>query len=208
VDLLQGRVLFSTTRPAATLGAPLRDPVLYHQVGSPGNFTYMTSTGVPVSTRIGLRPPFGIDDVDGICALDPGGATSPQINRLMGSPSQQIPFPAQGRLGSAVFRRRAQTGSSEEFVSWMTGWPTGQPQPGIAFCCITVASSLNSYTTVASFLRPAGTSYYYSRFLGHPQKFVQRIPTGSVYLGLDVFFTWAAFDNTGLDVSFPVGIKI
>lgn len=207
VDLIRGRVLFSTTRPSVTPGAPLRDPVLYHQMGSPGHFTYMTSTAMPVSTRIGLNPGNAIDDVDGICALDPGG-NQPQMNRLIGTPSQQTPFPAPARLGSGVYRRRNQTGG-EEFVSWMTGWPSGSPQPnGLAFCCMALGSPIGPYLTVSSHARPAGPTYFYSRFQGHPERFVQRIPTQSSWLGVDVFFTWAVFDSTGIDVAYPVGIKI
>src|SRR5205814_2330192 len=143
VDLIQGRVLFSTTRPSVTPGAPLRDPLLYHQMGTPGNFVYTTTAGspaavVPVSSRLGIGS-IVTDDIDGICALDPG-ANIPQLNRLLGTPQPSIFPPAPGHLGAAAYRRRSAGGSGEEFVTYMTGWPSGNPAPGIAFVGISLGT--------------------------------------------------------------------
>lgn len=211
VDLIRGHVLFSTTRPAATPGAPLRDPVLYHRLGSPGNFTYRTIAGqpptaVPVSDRLGLDPSGGIDDVDGICALDPGPGGQPRLDRVIGTPVNVRLLPtAPTQLGVSVIRRRQQVGTQEQFVSHMTGWPTpNTPMPGLAFTLLTVGMPTNPYVTAAVQARNPTPP-----FQGDPRQFVWHIPSNPAYLGAPLFFVWAAVDQAGgLDVSFPVRIVL
>jgi hypothetical protein len=127
VDVLRSRMLFSTTRPAATPGAPLRDPVLFHQIGTLGHVIYRTARLTPVSTRLGLDAAGGIDDVDGICALDPGPGSQPRLDRLLGTPRQALVPSLPSHLTASVFRRLAASGTHEEFVSYASGWP----QPGV-----------------------------------------------------------------------------
>ena len=53
-------------------GVASMDPVMFVNISSPGtNYVFKTPGGIPVSERTGLRG--SIDDIDGICALDPGG---------------------------------------------------------------------------------------------------------------------------------------
>ncbi|MBM4061965.1 MAG: hypothetical protein FJ265_12850 [Planctomycetes bacterium] len=214
VDLLRGHVLFSTTRPAATPGAPLRDPVLYHRIGTPGNFVYCTSAGnppivQPVSTRLGLSGPGGIDDVDGVCALDPGPGSQPPLSHVIGTPQQRI-YPAPARIAVAVSRRRSPGGSTEEFVATMSGWPIpNTPNPGLAFVGVNLGMPTNPYVTAATFYRP-NTGSPYHRFAGHPERYVLVLPGNPVFLGVQVNFVGAVFDVMAsvFDVSFPVAIRV
>lgn len=213
VDVLRGRVLFSTTRPSATPGAPLRDPVLYHEVGTAGHFTYSTTTGSPpmvqpVSGRLGLSVAGGIDDVDGICALDPGAAAAAPMRRLLGTPQPPLVPSLTLDLGAAVYRRLSPGGNRQEFVAYMAGWPPpGAPAQGLAFVGITLGSPLNPYTSVGSFLRPDPTSPFFS-FTGHPERYRLVLPNNPVFLNTPVFFLWAVLGNNGFALSAPIGIQV
>ncbi len=216
VDLIHGHVLFSTTRPAVTPGATLRDPILYHKLGGgPGHHVYTTSPGtppgpVPVSTRIGLVVGGGIDDVDGICALDPGPAGQIRLNSMLGTSRQPLLPSAPTRLSASVFRRRAANNLHDEFVTYGAGWPQqAAGNPGLAFVGVTLGPATNPYTTAGAFPRPDALSPYFA-FDGHPHRYVLGIPNHPVFVGAPVHFVWAAIDlqNGTFDVSHPVGIDV
>jgi len=205
IDLLRGRMLLSTTQP----GIVARDPLLYVELAAPGtNYVYRRLDNTPVSVRIGLAGPPGIDDIDGICALDPGSGSQPRLDTLLGSLQNPLLPTPPARLGVSVFRRLNQNGVTQELVSYMTGFPTpGSTPPGLAFCGIALGLPTNPYTTVAAFARPNPASPYFP-FQGHPEKFVQPIPSSPVFTGLPVYFAWAAFDGTSFDLSLPCGITL
>jgi hypothetical protein len=90
----------------------------------------------------------------------------------------------------------------------MAGWPTlNTLLPGLALLGITLGAPVNPYTTVGAFLRPDAASPYFP-FQGHPHRYVLTLPNNPMFVGVDVYFTWAAFDGAALDVSFPVGIRV
>ncbi|MFO1054371.1 MAG: hypothetical protein U1F36_19295 [Planctomycetota bacterium] len=207
IDVLAGHVLFSTTRPSATPGAPLRDPVLFHGMGSPGNTVFLTSSLVPISTRLGLDGPGGIDDVDGICALDPGpGGALQNLGSLIGTPFQSLVPTLPNAMGASVSRRNSPLGP--QFVSYATGWPhPGTPSPSTIVLLVAPVSPFGPYVLVHAATRPNPSSPY-AVFQGHPEQVVLTIPNDPNLLGMDVFFQWASFDATGLDLALPVGIRI
>lgn len=208
VDVLRSRMLFSTTRPAATPGAPLRDPVLFHQIGTLGHVVYKTARLTPVSTRLGLDAAGGIDDVDGICALDPGPGSQPRLDRLVGTPRQALAPSLPSHLTASVLRRLAASGTHEEFVSYASGWPQpGVPSSGVIASLVALGAPNNPYVIWSNALRPDPGSPYVG-FGGHPARATLAIPNTPSLLGLDVFFLWAALDPTRLALSLPVGIKI
>ncbi|MGE0145328.1 MAG: hypothetical protein AB7T19_18735 [Planctomycetota bacterium] len=207
VDLLRGRVLFSTSNPASNPGAPLRDPVLYHGLGGPGHFVYKVATGVPISDRIGLVRVGAIDDVDGICALDPGPGGQIQLDRLIGTPTQSLIPSLPSRLGTGVYRRRTVT-NSIEIHSFMTGWPlAGAPSPGVAALLVAPLSPLAPLTLLSASPRPNPQSPY-TAFAGHPEHAVLAMPSDPNLIGFEVFFQWVALDATRFDVGLPTGIKL
>ena len=207
VDLFRGRVLFSTTRPPSP-AVPLRNPILYHALGSPGNVVYVTSTGVPVSDRIGVVTVGGIDDVDGICALDPGPGAVINFDRIIGTPQQSLIPTLPSQLASAVFRRRAPGGGQLEFVTYAAGWPQpGVPSQGVAALLIAPVSPFGPHTLFYGAARPNPLSPY-SSFAGHPERAVIQIPNNPLLLGADIYFQWVVFEAALIDVALPIGIKI
>jgi hypothetical protein len=200
IDLVRGRVLFSTT----VMPAFPHDPILYVELGMPGmNHVYRTQGNTPVSIRVGL-PPGGIDDIDGICALDPGAGNQIRAEQLFCSLVGPPVFPAPAQLGVSVHRRRGSTGG-QELVSYMTGWPTpNNPQPGIAFVGVSLGTP-TGFSIPPVIIRPAPSNV---PFQGQPEQYVIGIPSGLNLTGTPAFFVWATFDSTGLDVSLPVSIVL
>lgn len=209
VDVIHARMLFSTTRPFVTAGAPLRDPVLFHPIGGLGHFVYKTSGLVRVSERLGLDAAGGIDDVDGICALDPGPGGQVRLQNLVGTPHPSLVPSLPSHIAASVFRRLAASGTNEEFVGYMSGWPQpGTPSPGVAAALIGVGAPTNPYVVWNTSTRPNPFSPYVS-FGGHPVQTVLPIPNTPSLFGLDVFFLWVTVNQSSqLALSLPVGIKI
>jgi hypothetical protein len=210
VDLLRGRVLFSTTRLPGSL-LPVRDPILFAALGPGGgaHFVYRRSDGTPVSERIGLDPG-GSDDIDGICALDPGPGGQPRLDRFVGTAQVPLLPSAPQRLGTALYRRFHQATGREQLRSWMTGFPPpGQALPGIAAVAVALGAPAGPYATAAVFVRPDPLSPY-TGFAGHPEAWTLTLPPGTGFLGLPVFVVWGAIDGSGaaLDVSPPLGIVL
>jgi hypothetical protein len=200
LDVVRGRVLLSTTR----LPAFPRNPILYVNLPDPLPRTahvYRRPDNVPVTDRVGL-PPGGIDDIDGICALDPGAGNQIRAERLFCSLQQPV-FPAPARLGISVHRQEGPATGSR-VVSYMTGFPTpGSPQPGLAFVLISLGGPAGPWTTGAAFGRNPTSTHQ-----GDPQRFAITIPGVPSFVNVPVSFVWAAFDATGLDVSLPCGIVL
>lgn len=201
IDVIRGRVLISTTRMVAYP----RDPILFVDLSTPGtNYVYRRADDVPVSTRLGLLPG-GIDDIDGICALDPGLGNQFRADRLFCAPQQPV-YPAPGNLGVSVHRELAPSGP--QVVSYMTGFPTPtNPQPGIAVAAVSLGGTAGPWFSLAAFFRPLPTSPYFL-FQGHPERIAIPIPSSPNLVGVPLVFLWGAFDSTGLDVSLPVGLVL
>jgi hypothetical protein len=208
VDVMRGRVLFSTTRQP---GLPQHDPLLFARVGTQGNAIYhlppspLWPNGQPVSDAIGLAGGGGPDDVDGICSLDPsggGGPTGLPLGMYLGTHQPPL-LPVPNQLSSSVFRRFDAASGNEGFVTFMTGWPPpGTPSPGFAVVAFRVPSAASPYETGAFFLRPVG-----SPFDGHPERFDLLFPPYFSMLGIDVEFIWGAA-SADIDVTEPVRITL
>ncbi|MGE3171854.1 MAG: hypothetical protein AB7O97_04460 [Planctomycetota bacterium] len=212
VDFQRGRVLFSTARIA---GQPLRDPLLFAQLGIVGHSVYRLPPDplrpldppVPVSQHVGLRGGGGgPDDIDGICSLDPTRGfvgTGPRLRAAVGAHEPPL-GPVANQLSSSVFRRWDPAQGSEVFTTLLTGWPPpGTPSPGFAIAAFRVPGTGLPFQTGLFVPRPTG-----SPFQGHPERFDLAIPPQFSGLDLDVEFVWAALSATDLDVSEPVRIAL
>lgn len=206
LDLIRGRILFSTD-PAMPPPAGARNAVLFSR-GTGSNSIYRLP-GLPirpVTTEVGLG--IAPDDVDGICALDPGGPGQPSQIRLpfmLGTAQQPLLPSAPTRLQASAFRRFDPQANIETLESWMTGWPPpGNPQPGFAVVGLAIGSPLGPYATLGLFTRPLVTN----PFQGHPEHVTQVIPPSFSLIGAPVFFTWGAFSATTFDLSLPIGILL
>ncbi len=192
---------------AAGPSLPVRDQVLFSPLGSGTNFVYRRSDGTPVSARLGLTVG-GHDDIDGICALDPGTGNQVRFDRMIGTPQTPLLGGVPGSLGTSLYRRRLPQTNQDQLISEMTGFPPpGLPAPGLAAVGIAFGTPTSPYATAALFVRPNPTSPYFN-FQGHPEQWLLNIPSSPVWIGLPVFVVWAAFDGTSLDVSPPLGILL
>ncbi len=123
LDFLRNRLIFSTT-------SNNRDSLLFHRVGGNGHVVYRDpTTGTPVSSLIGLRPknpPGIIDDVDGICLIDPGRRRLPVATPV------DSPLVSPSDVSASAFL--VPNSSGQDLVVYLTGWPvpTGTPGPGTA----------------------------------------------------------------------------
>jgi hypothetical protein len=210
LDLVHGRVLFSTdglTPPPA--GGP-RNQVLYSNLGSGTNTTYRLPGGTPVTTAIGLG--IGPDDIDAICALDPGTTTNPsqvRLERMVSSMGNRL-FPAPTQLDAVAYRRAPGFGQ-EHLVSLMAGWPPpgtpGPPFSGIAVCAVAIGPAPSAWTTSNSFLRADPANYYF-RFDGHPHKHIISVPPSFSGINVPFWFVWGAAGPGGFDLTYPVSITL
>jgi hypothetical protein len=205
LDLQHGRVLFSTDGALS----PLRNQLLYSTLLSVSNVPYTLPGGAPVTSAIGLGAlP---DDIDGICALDPGDPTQPsqiRLERMLGTISAPLLGTVPTQLQCAVYRRLDPTTLQEQFVTWMSGWPPPGPgTPDLAVVGISIGSPSGPYATGAAFSRPNPASPFFP-FQGHPERFRLTIPPAFSLTGVPVFFVWGAFTSSAFDLSCPVGIRL
>lgn len=199
VDVLRNEMLFSTKSPA-------RDPLLWATGfgGHPAPITVRTYTapsgGGPIAGRIGLLTG---DDVDAVCALDPGA--DPVLQRVLGRP-QTLPFPIpQPSLSASVLRDFTQTGG-EHFKSYMAGWP---PQTGIGpgfaggFLGLLAPTGWLPLQVLPSNQRTPSNP-----FAGDPRVVDVPIPGNVSTLGLPVFFWWLVADQSLGDIGIGQPLRV
>jgi len=209
LDTLHGRVLFSTDRALPPpLPAPPRDQLLYSNLGSGINVTYRLPVGTPVETELGVGS--APDDIDGICALDPGDQAQPsqiRLDRMLGSCGPNA-FPGFATpLQASVYRRNRGPGQ-DSLVSYMTGWPPpGTPSPGLAAVGWSANGAAGPWEIAGFFLRPNPGSPYYG-FAGHPEKWAPTVPPGFTLSNIPITVVWAALDATQMVLSLPVTIVL
>jgi hypothetical protein len=204
VDLVHGLVLFSTSKLLPPPTGP-RNPILLSVLGSGTHSIYHLPGGSPISTEVGLG--LGVDDIDGICSLDPGqNPTASQI-RLpfqLGTIGPALPTGLPTQLQASAWRHFDPATTTEVATTWMTGWPPpGTPQPSLAIVGGALGSSSGPYVVLSVFVRPQPSN----PFAGHPEHFEQPIPNSISMLGTPLWFLWGALSNTTFDVSHPVGIS-
>ena len=206
LDLVRGLVLFSTDSLLPPPGGPPRDPILFSVLGSGINTAYKLPTGTPIKTEIGLG--LGLDDVDGICALDPGSALAPSSINLpfmLGTVQQPLPSGLPTTLQASAWRTFDSLIGEEFAETWMTGWPPpGTPQPGLAVSAASLTSSFGPFIVLDVFVRPSPTNL----FEGHPHRTELNIPPSIVFTGQELFLLWGALSPTSFDVSHPIGITL
>lgn len=207
VDLVRGEVLLSCD-PGLSPG---RDPLLWSALGSGSNTPYVLPGGSPpvkVSAAIGLG---GLpDDLDGVCALDPGTVGSPhqaQLHRVVGRWRNPLLPTANNDLQASLVRVFDQPSQREFLVSFMTGWPQPAPGlPGFALCALTVAPpQVGPYVTIDFHFRPDIASPYV-QFEGHPERCEWLIPPG--FGGLPITLVWLAGNNFDFALSHPITITL
>ncbi|MBZ0150057.1 MAG: hypothetical protein K8J09_00895 [Planctomycetes bacterium] len=206
LDLLRGTALFSTDRTLPPPAGP-RDPILFTVLGSSTHWIYrLPGTGTPISAEVALG--LGVDDIDGICSLDPGSPAQPSQIRLpfmMGTIAPALPTGLPTQLQASVWRRFDPTLNQEFAETWMTGWPPpGTAQPSLAIVGASVAGSLGPYSVVGVFVRPQPAN----PFAGHPEQFRIHIPPAVSLSGLELHFLWAAMSPSTFDLSHPVGLLL
>lgn len=205
LDLALARVLFSTNPALPPPGGP-RNPILFSPLGSGVHFIYRLPGGGPISTAIGLG--LAPDDVDGICALDPGDAANPSQIRLpfqLGRPRPPLPLGLPTALHAAAWRRFERTTGVEHAETWMTGWPPpGAPQPGVAIVGASISGPLGPYSILGVFPRPLPGN----PFAGHPEHCRIALPPTVSMTGLPLHFVWAALSPTHFDLSHPVELSM
>ncbi len=205
LDLIHGRVLFSTDPSLPPPTGP-RNPILFSMLGSGVNYVYRLPSGTPISVEVGL----GLlpDDVDGICALDPGGPSQPSQIRLpfmLGTIAPALLPGLPTQLQATAWRHLDVATNTEYAVSWMTGWPPpGTPQSSLAIVAGSLGSSLGPYVILNVFVRPLPSN----PFDGHPETWRIVIPPSFSLIGQPLFFLWGALSPLTFDVSHPVGILL
>lgn len=206
LDLVRGMALFST---AAALPPPTgpRDPILFTLFGTGIHWIYrLPGTGTPISTEVGLG--LGVDDIDGICSLDPGSAAQPSQVRLpfqLATIAPALPTGLPTQLQASAWRRFDPMLNQELAETWMTGWPPpGTPQPSLAIVAASLSGALGPYTITGVFVRPQPGN----PFAGHPEHFRIHIPPALSLSGLDLHFVWGALAPTSFDLSHPIGLLL
>ncbi|MBL8756307.1 MAG: hypothetical protein JNK15_23630 [Planctomycetes bacterium] len=206
LDLAHGLVLFSTDRALPPPTGP-RDPILFSVLGSGIHWIYrLPGVGTPISAEVGLG--LGVDDIDGICSLDPGSPAQPSQIRLpflLGTPEPPLPTTIPTELQASVWRRFDPNLNQEFAETWMTGWPPpGAPQPSLAIVAGSVNGALGPYTVLGVFVRPQPGN----PFQGHPEHFRIAIPPALSLTGLPLHFLWGALSPATFNLSHPIGILL
>ncbi len=199
VDLPQGRVLFSTA------GALPAEQIRFGRLAGSGGLINLANYRLPDQTPIGPRLGLVIgDDLDAICALDPGGNNQILRGLLVGTPLNRV-FPSPAQVTGQVWRRYQQAANSVYFDAWLCGWPPAGPTPGVAVLFLQGVTPVTPLVTAAVLARtPPG------RFGGDPQLCRLKLPPNTILLGATLDWIWAAADAslTSLDVAMPVRLRL
>ncbi len=200
VDEVNLKFLFSTNKASV-------DPIRIAILGGPTGisiFDYSLSDGTKVSTRLGLT---GIgDDIDAICALDPGHGPAQQfMPAVLGNSDPNVPpvLPAQAKVTAAV--HRFFQGGNDWVDAWVVGWPSAMgPQPGAAAVSVSIPTNpLIPLTFLGLFQRNPANPVQ-----GDPQHIQIQIPPAATLIGTPVLFHWLMADGFGQDLPYPVQIII
>ncbi len=189
VDLVRCELLFSTKTPA-------RDEILWLPLGctdgpAPMPKTYRNTSGTPISEKAKLT---GSDDLDGICALDPGG--SDLMRSLISTPAIELPWIIPPESYASVWRQDDITGTF--FVSTAVGWPQPGRQPGVAGCMI-VFPQQSPFIPLTGLLNRD----VFSVWLGDPQEALFQVPPVHPLQGFDLGFQWLLLDQFTLTFEVP-----
>lgn len=203
LDLAHSLVLFSTSKLLPPPTGP-RNALLVSVLGSSTHSIYHLPGGSPISSEIGLG--LGIDDIDGVCSLDPGGLPSQlRLPFQIGTTAPPLPTTLPTQLQASAWRHFDPLTNTEFATTWMTGWPPpGTPQPSLAIVGGALGSSTGPYVVLNVSVRPQPTN----PFAGHPESHSIAIPSSISMLGTPLFFLWGALSNTSFDISHPVGILL
>ncbi|MCC6672975.1 MAG: hypothetical protein IT458_18060 [Planctomycetes bacterium] len=196
VDTLQARILFSTTT-----GLP--DPILFGKLlgAAVAVSIYRMPSEQPVSKRIGLV--LG-DDVDAICALDPGSQNQLLRGFAIGTAQPPLlPF-LPGRIAASAWRGFRAPSGPTLLRTAMAGWPPAGQGPGLAALFVGFGSN-PLMVHAATLSRNPGNP-----FGGDPKVLDLPIPSHIVLQGVAIDLTWAAIDTgTGTyDLARPVRIRL
>lgn len=205
IDLASGFALFSTNLLLPPPPTGPRDPLLFQVLGSGTNSIYRLPNGTPISSELGLG--LGSDDIDGICALDPGSAASPSpinLPLMVGTPGPPLPLGTPTQLSASAWRVLDPVSNQEFATTWMTGWPPpGNPQVSLAISAASIGGPFGPYVFLDTFLRPDPTNQYE----GHPHKTELVIPPSVSLSGQELWFLWGSIAQTGsFDTSLPIGL--
>jgi hypothetical protein len=187
VDIVRHEMLFSTK-------SPLLDQVLWASFATDAVAVRVYRTPhEPVSMRLTL---LRTDDVDAICALDPGGSTLMQM--LMGT-SQQV-FPVPTTLSASVFR--TETLTSVQLVSNAAGWPPSGRGQGVLGCVLALGIPSPPWFSITLQARNPTTPVG-----GDPREGRARVPAAAVLSGLPVIFDWLAVDQALTSIGTSHGVR-
>jgi hypothetical protein len=183
-------------------------PLLYSNLGSGACGPYLLAFGGPPvypELGIGIAP----DDIDAICALDPGSPANPsqiRLERMVGTPGAAL-LGAPSLLRASLSRTFDPTTNREAFVTMMTGWPPpGTPAQGIAAVFVSLGGT---WVPTPQIGRPNPGSPYFG-FEGHPERFEWPIPAWVSLSGIPISFVWGALTFAPLtyDLSLPMTIVL
>ncbi|MBK8101446.1 MAG: hypothetical protein IPK26_30565 [Planctomycetes bacterium] len=148
-----------------------------------------------VSQAIGVDSGAGsTDDVDAVCGLDPQirsgqvGVANPLIYS-MGTPRPRVVFPNSPALQASAARRVA--GATSIYDTWITGWPSGAPQPGLVGLIVSLGESVlpGDQFGFGVFVRVPGAP-----IAGNPIHEGVPIPNTARLTGLRATLRWFAAD--------------
>lgn len=191
VDQIRGRILFST-------GDGLPDPIMWASLlaDSVKVRVYRLKSGEPVSTRVGL---LSGDDVDAICALDPG--SDPVTRERIGMSG---PVPLRPSLAASAFRQNQL--NNDSLRCYAAGWPlqTGRNQ-GLCGAFIGLLAP-TGWIPLNVFPMPQRDPS--NPVGGDPRLTRVPIPPSASMSGLPVFFWWAAVDQAFSDLGVSHTLRV
>jgi hypothetical protein len=201
VDEARGFMLFSTHGNAAdeimfaNLNADAISTAVYRYPAT------LQTPETPVSVRLGLA---AADDIDAICALDPGDVASVMRGAFVARPLTAL-LPFQRFVSGSTFRRQLSATGRAQVESWLTGFPLNQPQPGFAAFFVQGVTPLTAPIQLLQTPRNPGGPHG-----GAPTRAQILLPTLSGLVGVDLDFTWAAFNPsfTLVDLTIPARLRV
>ncbi|MCB9876865.1 MAG: hypothetical protein H6835_04600 [Planctomycetes bacterium] len=206
LDVAHGVLLFSTDLLLPPPGGVARNQLLFSVVFSGIHVPYRLPTGPELSDELGLG--LGPDDIDGICALDPGGPGAPSpvlLDRMIGAVPQALPTSFPTLLQASAFRHQDPVTGNLLASTWMTGWPPpGTPQTSLAISGVAFGGPFSSYLILDVFVRPDPSNPWQ----GHPQHTDLVVPPTLSLSGAQMAYLWGALSLSSFDVSLPVVVTL
>ena len=191
VDLVRGHILFSTKN-----AGPAWDEIMHYSLtlGGPPNLYRASATpGDTVRARLGL---LRTDDVDAICALDPGSAQ--RYHRFLAGNEAQANLPFPSNVTSSLFR--APSFSNDILRSTVIGHPPAGQVPG--FGALFFANPLQPFNVV----HVGVFGKQPNSFEGWPLTVSIPVPPNPGLWGVELLQYWAVFDQglATIDVTRPL----